>query len=92
MNTIDNIPNFVPVGGSSSYNVLALGAGVIGIDMYTAADKFGVIASGGFSPSVGMAGGYLIGGGIGGPFATEIGFAADSSYLFCVAVAQISNL
>ena len=73
----------MPVGCKTSYNVLALGAGVIGIDMYTAADKAGAIASGGFSPSVGMAGGYLIGGGAGGPFTTEIGFAVDSTYLSC---------
>lgn len=78
MNSIDHIKAFKPVGCSTRVEVLAIGAGVIGADLYAAADKAGVIVSGGFSPSVGMAGGFLIGGGIGGPFSTEIGFAVDS--------------
>ncbi|KAF2728887.1 FAD binding domain-containing protein [Polyplosphaeria fusca] len=50
---------------SATYSgpVFKLGAGVQGFELYEAADKYGVSAVAGICPTVGVAGGYVAGGG-----------------------------
>ncbi|KAM0285056.1 hypothetical protein ACHAO9_008887 [Fusarium lateritium] len=63
---------------TKSYNgpALKVGAGVIGSELYEAADKYGVTAVGGEGMSVGFAGGYLAGGGH-SPMSPLYGMGAD---------------
>lgn len=56
--------------------VLRVGAGVEVIEAYQAAHDQGLVVVGGNCPSVGIAGGYSMGGGH-GPLATKWGLAAD---------------
>lgn len=64
---------------TSSYSgpAMKVGAGVVGIEVFQAAEKYGVTAVGGEGLSVGFAGGYLAGGGH-SPMSTIYGIAADS--------------
>ncbi|KAF5602541.1 isoamyl alcohol oxidase [Fusarium pseudocircinatum] len=55
---------------------LKVGAGVIGSELYQAAEKYGVTAVGGEGLSVGFAGGYLAGGGH-SPMSPLYGMGAD---------------
>ncbi|KAI9651893.1 MAG: hypothetical protein M1831_007515 [Alyxoria varia] len=63
---------------SSCYNgpAIKIGAGVVGSEVYTAADAAGYTAYGGDCPSVGVAGGYAQGGGH-GLLTGKYGLAAD---------------
>ncbi|KAF7562139.1 hypothetical protein G7046_g1981 [Stylonectria norvegica] len=63
---------------TSSYNGAAIkvGAGVIGVEVYLAAEKYGVSVVGGEGLSVGYAGGYLAGGGY-SPLSSLYGMGAD---------------
>ncbi|KAJ3527007.1 hypothetical protein NM208_g7030 [Fusarium decemcellulare] len=63
---------------TSSYSgpALKVGAGVVGAELYEAAEKYGVTAVGGEGLSVGYAGGYLAGGGH-SPMSTLYGMGAD---------------
>ncbi|PLB53578.1 FAD-binding domain-containing protein [Aspergillus steynii IBT 23096] len=72
--------DFVPTGCSSSrsQDVLRLGAGVVAQDLYAEAAKLGVVTTGGFCPTVGIAGGFALGGGAAGPFQPVIGMGADN--------------
>lgn len=72
--------DFVPKGcsASSSTDVLRLGAGVVAQDLYAEAAKLGVATTGGFCPTVGIAGGFALGGGASGPFQPVFGMGADS--------------
>ncbi|KAJ3458156.1 hypothetical protein MRS44_012265 [Fusarium solani] len=62
--------------GSWSGPALKVGAGVVGFELYEAAEKYGVTAVGGEGMSVGYAGGYLAGGGH-SPMNNVHGMAAD---------------
>ncbi|KAM5341951.1 hypothetical protein ACJ41O_014982 [Fusarium nematophilum] len=63
---------------TSSYSgpALKVGAGVVGAELYEAAEKYGVTAVGGEGLSVGYAGGYLAGGGH-SPLSPLYGLGAD---------------
>ncbi|KAM0419046.1 hypothetical protein ACHAPT_011985 [Fusarium lateritium] len=63
---------------TSSYcgPALKVGAGVVGAELYEAAEKYGVTAVGGEGMSVGYAGGYLAGGGH-SPMSPHYGMGAD---------------
>ncbi|KAF5238279.1 hypothetical protein FAUST_5646 [Fusarium austroamericanum] len=61
---------------SYSGPAMKVAAGVIGSELYKAADKYGVTAVGGEGMSVGFAGGYLAGGGH-SPLSPIYGLAAD---------------
>jgi len=63
---------------SADYNgpAMKLGAGVQVHELYEAADKYGVVATGGICPTVGVTGGYITGGGH-GPLMMLYGMAAD---------------
>ncbi|EXK25348.1 hypothetical protein FOXG_17560 [Fusarium oxysporum f. sp. lycopersici 4287] len=63
---------------TSSYSgpALKVGAGVIGQELYAAAEQYGVTAVGGEGLSVGYAGGYLAGGGH-SPMSPKYGMGAD---------------
>jgi FAD/FMN-containing dehydrogenase len=68
LNTTSFDSAFVPEGapdGTEPVAALTVGSGVKGAQMYEAADKAGVVVTGGASPTVGMAGGYVLGGGHG---------------------------
>lgn len=64
---------------TSSYSgpAMKVGAGVLGVELFEAAEKYGVTAVGGEGLSVGYAGGYLAGGGH-SPMSSMYGMAADS--------------
>lgn len=68
----------IPAYRSDYYNgtAIKLGAGVLAADVMRAAKGFGVRVVGGFCPSVGVAGGYIQGGGH-GPLTSTYGMAAD---------------
>lgn len=53
-----------------------LGAGMLSVDATAEAHKYGLVIVGGNCPSVGLAGGYTQGGGI-GPLTSRYGFGAD---------------
>lgn len=66
MNDAKFIKNFVPAGSRSApHDVISAGPGVNVLDLYEAGAKNGVVTIGGFSPTVGAAGGYVLGGGTG---------------------------
>lgn len=69
---------YLPKYSSSSYSgkALKLGAGVQAFEVYAAADKYGVTAVGGEGRTVGVAGGFLAGGGH-SPLSSIYGMAAD---------------
>ncbi|KAH7126087.1 hypothetical protein EDB81DRAFT_203391 [Dactylonectria macrodidyma] len=62
--------------GSYSGAAIKVGAGVVGQEVYAAAEKYGVTVVGGEGMSVGYAGGYLAGGGH-SPLSPTYGIAAD---------------
>ncbi|KAM0748560.1 FAD-binding domain-containing protein [Meredithblackwellia eburnea MCA 4105] len=73
-------PHFIPHGADHSVQpvpALIAESGVQVLDLYTAADKAGVIVTGGVSKSVGAAGGFSLGGGH-GPLAPLHGLAVDN--------------
>ncbi|KAA8641446.1 hypothetical protein EYZ11_002277 [Aspergillus tanneri] len=80
MQRIELHKGFVPKGcrASSATDVLQLGAGVIAQDLYPEAAKLGVVTTGGYCPTVGIAGGFALGGGAAGPFQPVIGMGADN--------------
>ncbi|KAH8898772.1 FAD-binding domain-containing protein, partial [Thozetella sp. PMI_491] len=82
MKSLEFEPDFVPYGCKSTCGgpqpVLALGAGVITKDLYSASEKLGVVTIGGFTPTVGMAGGFLVGGGALGPWQPLFGMGVDN--------------
>ncbi|KAG7283922.1 hypothetical protein NEMBOFW57_010280 [Staphylotrichum longicolle] len=60
---------------------IKLGAGVQAFEAYAAADKQGLRVTGGFCPTVGLAGGYVQGAGH-GPLEGKYGLAADNTLEF----------
>ncbi|KAL8280721.1 hypothetical protein RQP46_006725 [Phenoliferia psychrophenolica] len=73
-------PRFLPAGAPRSQvpkPALLAQSGVQVIDLYQAADKAGVVVTGGASKSVGAAGGFALGGGH-GPLAPLHGLAVDN--------------
>lgn len=60
------IKGFVPSKSKAApQDVIVTGPGANVIDLYEAGAKNGVVTIGGFSPTVGAAGGYVLGGGAG---------------------------
>ena len=82
LDTTELIPNFTPVGcsASSSNPVIAAGPAVDVQQLYAAGAQYNVTTIGGFTPSVGATGGYIIGGGT-GAFSAKYGLGVDSEYL-----------
>ncbi|PSR79577.1 hypothetical protein BD289DRAFT_415449, partial [Coniella lustricola] len=81
LKSIEFYPNFVPTSCPSSTDsqpVLALGAGVIASELYSAADEYNVVTTGGFADSVGIAGGFMLGGGAIGPWQPLFGLGVDN--------------
>ncbi|KAJ5469715.1 hypothetical protein N7539_009333 [Penicillium diatomitis] len=74
MKELDYIPNY----SSSSYSgpAVKMGAGVQASEIYAMANKFGFTAVGGEGKTVGVAGGYFLGGGH-SPMSSIYGLAAD---------------
>ncbi len=69
LNLIDLEKSFVPSGCPPStrpQQVFALGAGVIASELQDAAEKEGLITVGPYADSVGVAGGWALGGGAAG--------------------------
>ncbi|RYP80180.1 hypothetical protein DL769_002593 [Monosporascus sp. CRB-8-3] len=75
----------VPDPNSPEYSGPAtrMGAGVRGLEAYTAAASHGLRVVGGFCPTVGVVGGYSQGGGYGpgltGPMSSQYGLGADQA-------------
>lgn len=66
MNDAEFIEHFVPTDTNiSSQGILSAGPGVNVETLYAAGGKNGVVTIGGYTPSVGAAGGYIVGGGTG---------------------------
>ncbi|KAI0101445.1 FAD/FMN-containing isoamyl alcohol oxidase MreA [Hypoxylon sp. NC0597] len=74
LNTLDLIQDYQ--GGNYTGPAIKVGAGVKAIDAYEFADSHGLILVAGNCPTVGVAGGYLQGGGH-GPLSSKFGLAAD---------------
>jgi FAD/FMN-containing dehydrogenase len=72
---------------SSSQNVGELGAGVVAGDAYRFFDNHGMDIMGGYEESVGVAGGFAQGGGV-GSFTTTYGLMADNAVEFEVVTAD----
>jgi hypothetical protein len=66
MNDAEFVEDFVPTGTElPSQSVISAGPGVNVEGLYAAGGKNGVVTIGGYTPSVGAAGGYIVGGGTG---------------------------
>lgn len=66
MNDAEFIEDFVPTDTDvSPQGVISAGPGVNVEGLYAAGGKNGVVTIGGYTPSVGAAGGYIVGGGTG---------------------------
>lgn len=66
MNDAEYIEDFVPTGTElPSQGVISAGPGVSVEGLYAAGAENGVVTIGGYTPSVGAAGGYIVGGGTG---------------------------
>jgi hypothetical protein len=74
---------FLPDYSSSEYTGPAIkaGVGIQGYELYAAADKLGVVAMGGECPTVGVAGGWIQGGGH-SPMSSLWGMGADQALGF----------
>ncbi|KAK7954707.1 hypothetical protein PG988_015401 [Apiospora saccharicola] len=73
---IDFIPTYSSPATSYTGPAIKMGAGIVGYELYEAADKFGVSALSGEGRTVGTAGGYTAGGGL-APLTGKYGMAAD---------------
>ncbi|CAZ84751.1 unnamed protein product [Tuber melanosporum] len=80
---------YIPDYKSEAYYgpALKLGAGVQGSEAYAAANENGVVVVGGFCPSVGIAGGYIQGGGR-SILMSKYGLAADQTLEFEVVTGE----
>jgi hypothetical protein len=72
------IKAFKPAGCSTTTDVIAAEPGVNVEQLYAAGAANNVTTIGGFTPSVGAAGGYIIGGGT-GPLGPTYGMGVDST-------------
>ncbi|KAF9013840.1 FAD-binding domain-containing protein [Hymenopellis radicata] len=63
LETISHDPAFVPEGGNTETLALTIGAGVNWYSVYKYAEANNITAVGGYHPTVGAAGGWLMGGG-----------------------------
>jgi hypothetical protein len=76
---IELVQEFTPSGCyGPATPVAVLGAGVVASDLYAESEKLGIVTTGGFAGSVGVAGGFSLGGGAAGPFQPVFGMGADS--------------
>ncbi|KAK7966393.1 uncharacterized protein PG986_000670, partial [Apiospora aurea] len=73
---IDFVPRYSSAASSYTGPAIKMGAGVVGYELYEAADRFGVSALSGEGRTVGTAGGYTAGGGL-SPLTGKYGMAAD---------------
>lgn len=66
MNDAEYIEDFIPTDTDlPAQGVISAGPGVNVSDLYAAGGKNGVVTIGGYTPSVGATGGYIVGGGTG---------------------------
>ena len=76
---IELVQRFTPSGCHGlPAPVAVLGAGVVSSDLYAESEQLGVIITGPFASSIGVAGGFSLGGGAGGPFQPVFGMGTDS--------------
>jgi hypothetical protein len=59
-------------------------------DLFAAGARFGVTTIGGFVPSVGATGGYILGGGL-GPLTPTYGMGVDSKFVLLIFKQQHSD-
>ena len=74
MKSMEMLPEYKSTGYAGP--AMKIGAGVNALEAYEFADANGVVVVGGNCPTVGIAGGYTQGGGL-GPLASKFGLAAD---------------
>jgi hypothetical protein len=66
MNEAEFVKDFTPTHSSASpHDVISAGPGVDVLGLYSTGAANGVVTIGGFSPTVGACGGYVLGGGTG---------------------------
>ncbi|EIN13056.1 FAD-binding domain-containing protein [Punctularia strigosozonata HHB-11173 SS5] len=85
-----HIPSFVPAGCSRStkpVDALLVGSGMEVLDLWTAADQYSVTTIGGFTATVGAAGGFILGGGA-GPLSRLYGLGVDNVLQYTVVTAD----
>jgi FAD/FMN-containing dehydrogenase len=89
LKTMDFYPNFTAHNcpSASTRNVGELGAGVIAGEAYRFFNSHGMDVPGGYEQSVGLAGGFAQGGGV-GSFTTTYGLMADNAVEFEVVTAD----
>ncbi|CAI6338248.1 unnamed protein product [Periconia digitata] len=87
MKGIDFVEGFKACPESQAENVLALSPATLVEEVYAAGAQHGVVAVGGFGPTVGAGGGYVLGGGT-GPLGNYFGLAVDNVVQFEVVTAD----
>ncbi|KAJ4344564.1 uncharacterized protein N0V89_012308 [Didymosphaeria variabile] len=88
INDAQLIKAFNPCGGYGvGQDVISAGAGVNVAQLYEASGQNGVVTIGGYTATVGVAGGYVLGGGT-GPFGALFGLAVDNVIQFDVVTAD----
>lgn len=79
MNDLHVVDDFGTGCGSESQQVISAGPGVLVDQLYAFGAEHNVITAGGFCPTVGATGGFILGGGT-GPWATTLGLGVDSKH------------
>ncbi|KAI0813096.1 FAD-binding domain-containing protein [Xylaria sp. FL0064] len=82
LTSTETVSSFVPEGcasGSSSHDVVVAGAGVNVEELYNWGAQNGQVTIGGYTTTVGAAGGYILGGGL-GPLVPIFGLGVDNLF------------
>jgi FAD/FMN-containing dehydrogenase len=89
LNALDFYPNFTASNcpSANSQNVGEMGAGVVAGDAYRYFNSYGMDVTGGYEESVGIAGGFGQGGGV-GDYTTTYGLMVDNAVEFEVVTAD----
>ncbi|CAI6340196.1 unnamed protein product [Periconia digitata] len=88
MNSMESINNFSPKRNSGvGQRVISAGPGVLVQELYDFGARYDVITTGGYGPTVGATGGFILGGGT-GPFSSTIGLGIDNVVQFDVVTAD----
>ena len=90
MDDIEYSEDFVPEGGEGSGPAVTAGAGVQLVDLYRFCHENNVTVVGGFSSTVGVAGGYIQGGGH-SVISPWKGLASDHVLQYTVVTADVSR-
>lgn len=95
LNTIEFTDNFVPLGRNTGQHVeqegpaVTIGAGVLAHDLYVRAAEHGYTVVAGECATVGVAGGFVQGGGVSTALSPMRGLAADLALQFEVVTADV---